>query len=203
MAFDPFQLATLLSDFSGPDEDPLSEGGNWSILNTATAEHLRLISNAVDSSGGSFAGDIWTPELFGPDCCAYATIQNVSNAQSVFCRVTTPGGFDTWEGYWLQIEGTDWGLFAVFSAIATRIGSGTGTLVAGDKYGIFARGGSLSGWHFTGGEWVQRVSAFDESHQEAGNVAFGIDRTSGFFDECYAGPVPPLSPFLPILGSGT
>ena len=72
----------LISDFTGADENPLSEGGNWANLNTSS-NPLQRISNAVSATVNAAANaSYWTPANFGPDLEAYLTIHNLRGGRN-------------------------------------------------------------------------------------------------------------------------
>ena len=71
-------VPALISDFTGSDENPLSEGGNWANLNSSGNPLLR-VSNATSASVAAASASYWTPANFGADLEAYATITTLSS----------------------------------------------------------------------------------------------------------------------------
>jgi hypothetical protein len=114
----------LVSDFTGADENPLSEGGNWANLNSS-GNPLKRISNAVSASVAGNCFSYWTPANFGADLEAYATISTVSGGCGLLVRIQGEGGAATWDGYRLNISsaGTVTGIGRYTNAAVTSLAS--------------------------------------------------------------------------------
>lgn len=204
MAFGDY--ATLLSDFTGSDEDPLSEGGNWTNANTAALAGMQRLSNQAAHSGGDFASAFyWTPDTFGPDAEVYATVATASSADFLALRVTGAGGYNTWNGYLLQVGGTTWSIYDIPSPNPSRlIGSATASHNDGDKIGLTVTCWTLEAWQYTSGAWSKVLTCTDSqrAHSIGGHVIIGNDRSYGRLDDVYAGTIPRTDPcvdFVPTI----
>ena len=62
----------LVSDFSGAAANPISEGGNWAILNSSGAA-LQATGTQLRGTAAADCYSYWTPANFGPDLEAYIT----------------------------------------------------------------------------------------------------------------------------------
>ena len=200
MAFGDY--ATLITDFTGPDESPLSDGGNWQIINTASADLLIRKSNALTSSYPDTPSPIlvsqryWTPSKFGPDVEMYVTVKGVSNAIFLNLRLSNPGGFNTFSNYLLQIETGTWSIFAQQVGAESVIGTGTQTVSVGDKVGFRIQCFAVDGFYNNGSGWANIVTASDtgQTYPQLGYIGLGVDQHEGILDDFYAGTIPRTSP---------
>lgn len=195
MAFGDY--ATLLSSFTGADENPLSEGGNWARLDTNGTGTLQRVSNTVGDTQATTRDAYWTPTNFGPDCEAYVSIPTKpGNTQSVsiVARVQGEGGAGTWDGYratFTAASGTDtWLLDRITNnAAAATIASGNREFSAGEKIGIECIGTTIAIYVFTGGSWTQLGSGTDSTYTSAGKVGMRIANSTARLDDFFAGNV--------------
>lgn len=59
------RTTTQLTDFTGPNEDPLSDGGNWAGAGVATGGQLaRLTNSAVNTAASSLGHSWWVPQTY-------------------------------------------------------------------------------------------------------------------------------------------
>lgn len=210
MAFGDY--ATLLSSFSGPNENPLSEGGHWNHGNSASlTEVLILQSHQVTRNTATVFERhyYWTPQGFGPDCEAYITVPTITppfsnGAQQVDIwlrysgfdpnsNVPLPGGF----AYLLIYQGFgrpagDWLFQRQASSTATTLGTATQLISAGDKIGFRVVGSTLDAWWFNAGAWHNIMTVTDSSSliNNTGYVAFGLGTNQVAFDDAFAGTIP-------------
>ncbi len=203
----PFGGAVLLSDFTGANENPLSQGGNWAITNSLT-NPVQLISNAVSGViNGQRNSSYWTPATFGPDVAAYCTLSTfVSAGAGIVVRLGGAGGAGTWDGY-LALPGNPTIIRRVDNDVFTQIASVAITWANGDKVGITAIGTEIAVWRFpTGGsDWTKIVAASDSTYTLAGNVALYAGSTTTRMDDFYVGPPSQSSDDVPphlLGGSG-
>lgn len=197
MAFGDF--ATLLSAFTGTDENPLSEDGNWALTNSSEIACRRL-TNQVKSSGTGTGCSHWTPASFGPDCEAYFTIATKpasSQAVAVVARVQGEGGAGTWDGYrllWTAVSGganDTWSLNRMTNGVsAATIASGTQEFASGEKMGICCIGGTIQAWRFAGGAWALLGSGTDTTYPNAGKAGMRLQNTTVIVDDFFAGTIP-------------
>lgn len=187
-----FPTTALLSSFSGADENPLSEGGNWlgSIANGgASAQRLGSHAAGTSSSGSistwhtaaAFANcEAWVPSVStltgsGKGFGVYVRGQNRGNATTAACYlfIYTPGtGFR----YFKLTGGT-----SIVQVGSTFTGY---TMQAGNGIGMSAKGTSstvLQGYYLVNGVGIA-VPPFTDSSSPitaAGVFGFDIDDTTG------------------------
>lgn len=190
--------AALLSAFTGADENPLSEGGNWAKVDTAGG-NLKRVSNVVGGVTASAAAyNYWTPSNFGADCEAYLTIAtkpSVNGTVRLGIRIQGEGGTSTWDGYvafWQAVSGTD-------TLLLQRVTNGSSTTLAtvnqefatGDKVGLRALGSTIEMWRHDGSSWALLASVVDTTYASAGKVLIEVadSALTGRLDDVYAGTV--------------
>jgi len=194
--------ATLLSDFTGSDEDPLSEGGHWAKLNSADAASLRRVGNAVAGPNDTAAllrASYWTPGNFGPDVEAYATLAVVTNNQQaydVYARVQQEGGSGTHDGYVARLNTSgDIELRLITNGSGSALGPAPFSITpaAGMKLGIRCHGSTIESWYQpSGGAWTLIGSVTDTTYPSAGKVGLGVNNNlsqAGRIDDFYAGTI--------------
>lgn len=200
--------STLLSSFTGSDENPLSEGGNWAKVNSDSFSDMRRVDNQASSTGAA-ASDThtyWTPDTLGPDVETYITLDTVPNSVDLSVRIQDPGGSNTWDGYWLQVEHDDypfqeprWGMFVAQNHAAVELGHTRWDFADGDKVGMRAICNRITGWLFQDGAWRLIIEVYDtaETFMGAGYVSFGCDDNNGRLDDFFAGTIPIENPCGP------
>lgn len=178
----------LVSDFTGADENPLSEGGNWAKLDSA-GNALQRTSNAATSASAIGAG-YWTAANFGPDVEAYVTLAVTQTNARVLARVQGEGGAATFDGYVVSALSTTTDVRRFTDAVSTLLRSTTHafTWANGDKLGIAAKGSTIQAWRQASGssEWDLICSAHDTTYASAGKVALSAPSTTVRFDDFYA-----------------
>ena len=178
----------LISDFTGADENPLSEGGNWANLDSSGTA-LQRVSNAYALSSGGISRSYWTPTNFGPDLQAYTTIVS-GTALRIQARVQGEGGAATWDGYEFTAAGSNTIISRVTNASFTTLftSSVIVTWAAGDKLGARLEGTSLQIWRFPSGgsDWALVTAVGDSTYLSAGKLALGASVASTG-DDFFAG----------------
>lgn len=191
----------ILSTFTGGDEDPLSEGGNFAGPVRNGLSQCRRVSNQAAHSltaTSVSATSYWTPTQFAADQEVYATVPvappTSTQAVSIWGRIHNPGNASTAEAYigaWAKDIG-----FRIFKMLTgssfTQIGSTDSTALANnDGMWLNINGTALTLYHFTGGSWVQRVSTTDSSITGAGYIGmeFGTLETDARLDDFGGGAV--------------
>lgn len=173
-----------ISVWSGADENPLSEGGNWSRLDPATGQ-LKKVSNLVmpqDSLG--YEGSYWTPANFGPDLQAYVTLNTIAGGMGIAFRVSSAGVSGSWTGYFAVASTAGVTLYRVVAAALTEtLATESATWSNGDKLGVSAEGSTLKVWRqaFGSSTWVNVLSVTNTAFGSAGALALvGNDNTCAF-----------------------
>lgn len=204
--------AVLLSDFTGANEDPLSEGGHWSKVNLDSGANMTRNANRASNNQVSPAfGDCnfyWTVENFGPDVDVYYTVSAKNQALDILLRLDNVGTHSQHDGYWLQIVGVAWGLFYVEAGASHLIQSVNQAVAVGNKIGLGVACSTLTAYLNTGGGWAVVNTVNDTQFDRVGPIAIGCAQNLDAIDDVFAGTVPRTSPctqnhWLPILGVGT
>lgn len=178
-----FPSTSVLSAFTGADENPLSEGGNWAGPLRTTAGQARRVTNQYGppSSGTSTGESYWTPSTPGPDSEVFVTVAGLPTGNGFFsglcARIQTPNtsGVDF---YALEVVRTSAG---VYTPSIYRVINGTFTKITdlatfnptvGEMWGLEVVGAgatvTLRMWRNTGSGWVQVGS--DVSDTDANRI---------------------------------
>jgi hypothetical protein len=174
---------SLLSDFTGADENPLSDGGNWATLSTAG---LQRISNAAAaSSTGPVCVSYWTPTSFG-SIEAYVTLATLTGANGIVVRGGSPGS--SWTGYLLRTTTTQQILQRWDAGIAAANLLTTALSIAsGDQLGISADGSTFRAYYRpSAGSWTLLGTATDATYA-TGRAGLFSTNASGRMDDFYVG----------------
>lgn len=187
------EYCTLVSDFTGADENPLSEGGNWAALNSA-GNQMQRISNAAAGTVAGVSRSYWTPANFGPDLEAYISFSTISTGtHAIACRIQGEGGSNTWDGYLVQAQPASTSTF--INVITNNSGGPVITGVAssvwadGDKLGVRAIGSKIQAWRLPNGSstWELVATIVDTTYAAAGKVGMSAGSTTVRIDDFYAG----------------
>ena len=187
--------ASLLSNFSGGSENPLSEGGNWAKLNSANAANLLRHASGYVIATTAPVSSYWTPANFGSDAEAHITLPESGSGSEqawVAVRVQGEGGSATWDGYaagTTSATGTV-ALYRVDNAVFTTLATGSVTVADGCKVGIAVHGTAIEAWFQpSGGSWTKCATATDTTYASAGKFAMGFATavTTVRIDDAYAG----------------
>lgn len=180
-------VPALISDFTGSNENPLSEGGNWANINSSGSV-LERVSNAVKCSFASAAGAYWTPANFGPDLDAYVTLSTVGDA-GIAARIQGEGGAATWDGYAVRLISGVVNIYVVTNATFTSLASNSGvSWASGDKLGIRIEGSTIQGWRQASGssDWNLVCTAVDTTYSSAGKIGLVFVSATAVLDDFYA-----------------
>ena len=163
----------LISDFTGANENPLSESGNWAALNTST-NPLQRISNAASATVNAVNNEsYWTPANFGPDLEAYVTISTTAaTASGIAVRIQGEGGANTWDGYGVVgASGTGITIQRIDNGTPTTlINTSLVTIASGDKLGVRCEGSTIQAWKQASGssDWNLVLTVVDATYGSAG-----------------------------------
>lgn len=196
---------TLISDFTGADENPLSEGGNWAALTTTASVELQRVSNLVAASSATNCFSYWTPANLGPDLEAYFTFTTVANAVGILFRIQDEGGANTWDGYRVQANkfSNQTIIERVTNAAPTSLITVSTVWASGDLLGARCQGSMLQAWRQPSGSgtWSLAAVVSDTTYASAGKIGIHISNTTARVDDFYVGPmeyffggVPPQMP---------
>jgi YD repeat-containing protein len=178
----------LLDDFDRPDENPLSQGGNWAQSAvgggswSASGFHidapLRLAGGmAADQppSGASYNGSAWTAQPLPPGDSEVWAVQglgtagNTNEGMGLFLSLQNPTSA-SWSGYagrFYDVIGPDlWQIWRIDAGAGTVIGaiSLEDSMQAGDTLLLRRSGSALELWRGRAGVWVLKVAATDSAY---------------------------------------
>jgi hypothetical protein len=178
---------TLVSSFTGSDENPLSEGGNWARINSS-AEQLQRISNTAKAASAASANSYWTPTNFGADLEAYVTIVTVGAGGGINARVQGEGGANTWDGYRVLADGTFTVIQSVTNATTTDLIAVSQGFSAGDKMGMRIEGSTIQAWRQASGSgtWNLIATVVDTTYASAGKIGLYCNSSTVVLDDFYA-----------------
>jgi hypothetical protein len=179
-----FPTTSVLDTFVRADENPLSDGGKWTVSDSSHSA-MKIVSNKAIASGITGA-DYWNPTTFGSDSEAYVDVTSLPSAsQGVFvgCRAQNAGPASTtltaYKLSWLNTASSQWQLMSLVNGSGGAIASWTGPLIAGDSIGMSVVGSTITAYRKTGGSWSAIGSFVDTSVVGVGNILFGTGTSSG------------------------
>ena len=184
---------SLLSNFTGADENPLSEGGNWTILDTHSSgtNFKRLSNKAVGTLGGpGFNNTYWVPANFGPDVEAHGTLGAFTggSAAGISFRGSSPGATPTY--YIASASSTQAQVARYIAGSFVSLITIPATWAVGDQFGVAVNGSEISIYRFPSGgsAWAFVGSVRDTAISGAGNVGLYSSDTATGFSDLYVGP---------------
>lgn len=219
-----FPTTSVLTSFTGSDEDPLSEGGNWSgpILSARGRGIRSSNQRRPGTTGNATKQDYWTPATF-TETEVFATIasKGASNGHYVdlWARIVEPNSANL-DAYLLEVTvatGSDtWVLWRFNNASAASIATLTATEVAvGDQIGLEVTGTgatvTLNAYHKpSAGSWTLVGTHGDSDASRitsAGYIGIETAATLWYLDDFGGGEVvvPPAASSarrLTLLGVG-
>ena len=171
-----------LDSFNRADENPLSDGGNWSMLSSGGAQ---LVNNAVASSNTGTSTSGWKDSFTG-DVEVRATVLLSTNNAGVVAHASLNGAGQL-SGYIWQWQGANspatFALYRedadVFTTLATFDGF---SLDPGDQLALRVIGDSVQGWVYHLGTW-QQVAAGTDTTYRTGKIGIRPRGTSPIIDD--------------------
>ncbi len=210
-----FPTTSVLTSFTGTDEDPLSEGGNWTTGASVAITGLGISGNQTRTSNQAGARSgiaMYDIAQYGGPCEVFTTLSvlptNGAGATYVFARIsaltTTPNGYSL---DWRLTGGVPTMRLLRYDAGVTSdvVSSWTQALSVGDKIGLELNGSTLTPYVFTGGSWITTGSpGTDATYGAAGYIGFGITDVNARVDDFGGGTIVSASTdmFLPISRRG-
>ena len=201
-----FPTTSVLTSFTGTDEDPLSEGGNWSgPMVVARGRHMRNTNQMrPNATGSATKQSYWTPATF-TETEVFATIANkaVVNGQyfDLCARIVAPNtaGVDMYQLDISLAAGADvWAIYRIINASGTLVDTMTATEVAvGDQVGLEVTGTgatvTLNAYHKpSAGSWTL-VDTFADTDANritsAGYIGVESTTTVWYFDDFGGGEI--------------
>lgn len=184
-----FPTTSVLTTFTGPNEEPLSEGGLWNStmrIVVAAVQPCRLVSNTVGVSSTVTVGvseSLWDTS-YAENQEVFATISAIDPTIgfSVHTRVQNER---TSSAQALQFGySPDLGVVRFFrmtnNGTFTQIGSSiTQTLSVGDAIGLHVQGTTLEGWVRVAGTWNKVGQETDSVISGPGKLGISLNGGPG------------------------
>jgi hypothetical protein len=181
-----FPTTGIIDNFNRGDEDPVSDGGKWSLgPDDFGANTLRLATNELRPTVGVTNANAYRNDQdYGPDTEVFTTIGVIpSTAVLLYARLVDIGAGTT-DGYacYFNFSGTDDALICrVDNDSLVGLGSAitpAAPYAAGDKLGLECIGSTISAYVFQSGAWSLLGSRTDSTYTAAGKIGVKISDTS-------------------------
>jgi len=198
-----FPTTSILSSFTGADEDPISEGGAWGAtgIRTSTSPGRKVSGEFARAAAVTTGFDgIWNTS-FAADQEAFVTYSVLSGSGSrpvVYARIQNEGTSSVvaYNFGYVQAAGT-WRFFRLNNLTFTQVGGdhAGADLAAGDSFGISVIGTTLEGWFkAAGGSWVSLGTETDTNIAGAGKIGIQLQNNLNMrVDEFGGGEIVPAS----------
>jgi hypothetical protein len=142
-------MSQLASDnFTRANENPLSNGGKWTIMSGSTGS-LQILSNRCQPTDNTqLGGAIWTGLVWPNDQYSELTVQAVQSGADIRVMVRSNSNIGTNTSYFVQILGVGASqsvkLFKDVAGTFTQLGTTqTVTVTAGDVFRCEAQGTTI------------------------------------------------------------
>jgi hypothetical protein len=174
-----FPTSSVIDTFNRANEDPLSDGGKWSIGpdDFGGTNNLRVAGNECFQGLATSSNGYRNDQDYGPNCEVYCTINQLPSTSVVLYARCVNIGSGTTDGYVVYFD-----LFASPDSLVicrmdndglTVLGAGItmGTnFVVGDKVGMECIGSTISAYAYQGGSWSLLGSRTDSTYSAAGKI---------------------------------
>lgn len=179
-----FPYSEILTSFTGADEDPLSEGGNWSGPVFSGGGALKRASNTCKPPATGAGSSYWAAASFGPAVEVYCTVTTVwvnDNSDTFLWLHLGSEGSASLRGYQLyifQVAGAfTWQLYRYDTGSATLLGSnlGTQTISNGDAVGLACDSAGVFQAYYkaSAGSWATLGSTRTDTTYTSGHIGLG------------------------------
>jgi hypothetical protein len=177
-----FPTTGVIDSFNRANEDPLSDGGKWSIGpdDFGGTNNFRVASNVAAQGTAAGSNGYRNDQDYGPDCEVYCTIDLVPSTAIVLYARCVNIGAGTTDGYacYFNFSGTD-------DALICRVDNdglvGLGSAITapasyanGDKLGLECIGSTIAAYVFQSGSWTQLGTRSDGAYTAAGKIGVKI-----------------------------
>ena len=176
---------SLVSSFTGSDESPLSEGGNWAV---GGANPLQRIGNAAAGTVATAENlSYWSATDYA-DVEAYVTFSVHATTSGIAFRVVNPGS-GTWDGYLVNANTSTTIVQSVTDGLGSTILNVAVGWATGDKLGVSCSGSTIKVYRYPngGGAWALVGSVTNTAYSAAGKVGLRTLSTTVRMDDFYAG----------------
>ena len=169
-----FPTLGVIDAFTRSDENPVANG--WAGPIWTGEPQLKLVSNQVLVSSGTFANSYWTTQL-GPDFEAYFTLTSaLGSGERVIIYFRSTVGSPN--GYRIQFRNDAGDHKIVIDKDTVQIGAvidPADTFSSGDKFGVEVIGNTFTAYYKDGaGAWTNMGSRTDSTYTIAGYVGIAI-----------------------------
>lgn len=182
-----FISTPMLDDFARPNEDPLSHGGDWSVVDlSASWNEMKLENNSCRRQGtgtdGLANGMYWTPITSIAPTEVWGCIRSISGATglSLFSRLQQLGGTNQFDGYVAYFSPSATGVVGIQNATpVVSYGTVAYTLQVGDVCVMRAVGRSISCYIIRNSYVIQLLTVTTSSViLNSGAIGIGTDTNS-------------------------
>ena len=190
MPFPIYTNTTVLSAFTGSDENPISEGGLWASY-SGWGGAMRRVSNELAGATGSVYNASYITSTYANveivlDMPTFAAGSDYIEIQT---RISASPTLATWDGYKFTPDAGNAEIWRVTDgAQVTLVATGTVPAWAnGDKIGIQSIGTTLGMWRYTGGVWSLITEGTNATYASAGHISVGCYSNLYRFDNLTIG----------------
>ncbi len=177
-----FPTTGVIDSFNRANEDPLSDGGKWSIGpdDFGGTNNLRVASNECFQGVATSSNGYRNDQDYGPDSEVYVTLSVIpTTAVLLYLRLVNIGAGTT-DGYacYFNFSGTDDALICRVDN-DSLVGLGTAftppaPYAIGDKLGLEVIGSTLAAYVFQSGSWTQLGTRSDGAYTAAGKIGVRV-----------------------------
>jgi hypothetical protein len=178
-----FPTTTVIDNFNRVNEDPVSDGGKWSIgpdefggTNNLRVANDELHMSTTTTPSNGYRND----QDYGPDTEVYATIAILPATACVLYARLVNIGAGTTDGYACYFD-----FDAADSALICRVDNdslvGLGASITppaeysvGDKIGLECIGSTIAAYVYQSGSWAQLGTRTDGTYTAAGKIGIRI-----------------------------
>jgi hypothetical protein len=178
-----FPTSSVIDTFNRANEDPLSDGGKWSIGpdDFGGTNNLRVASNECFQGSATSSNGYRNDQDYGPDCEVYCTITVIPTTAVVLYARCVNIGSGTTDGYAIYFDcnaSPDVVLICRMdndglTVLGASITMGT-SLVVGDKVGMEIVGSTIAAYAYQSGAWTQLGTRTDSTYSAAGKIGVRI-----------------------------
>jgi hypothetical protein len=208
-----FPTTGVIDSFDRADEDPLSDGGKWSIGpdDFGGTNNLRVNANLCKQGGATSSNGYRNDQDYGPNSEVYVTLSVIPGTAVVLYLRLANIGAGTTDGYavYFNFSGTDDALICrVDNDSLVGLGSAIvppAPFAVGDKLGLEVIGSTVAAYVFQSGSWTQLGTRTDSTYTAAGKIGLRLadSGANAVVDDFGGGTVVggPLAPALRIVQS--
>jgi hypothetical protein len=173
-----FPTTGIIDGANRADEDPISDGGKWSIGpdDFGGTNNLRVSGNAIWMGSAASANGYRNDQDYGPGSEVYVTLAAIPDTAVILYARLVNIGAGTTDGYacYFNFSGTD-------DALICRVDNdslvGLGSAIVppapyanGDKLGLEVIGSTVAAYVFQSGSWTQLGTRSDGTYSAAGKI---------------------------------